>query len=162
LLSAAEKAAAANLLEAYDQAAIDADDTSSVATLKEVWGLLLQASGSLDGVASYHSDLVDVSRQVIAANFSGTFAQYAAAFKAQDAAACATLAAKCLAVIDDYDSTLSTDTNFVLGRWLAWCVARPHFRICLLARHQILRASVLQSTGECVPPDHLAEFTVSG
>eukprot|EP01051_Picozoa_sp_SAG22_P002286 SAG22_NODE_101_length_20519_cov_15.588002_2_plen_213_part_00 len=83
--SVAEKAAAANLEKAYSYSADKAAVAASAASLKQVWGLLLQAADSLGGVASYHYDLVDVGRQVIAANFSAAFSEVSA--RAQDSPA---------------------------------------------------------------------------
>eukprot|EP00666_Eupelagonemidae_sp_cell4sb_P007886 gene7886-780_t len=43
-----------------------------------------------------------------------------AAFKKGDRAATAAAGAELLAIIDDYDRLLSSDANFMLGRWTAW------------------------------------------
>ena len=82
--------------------------------------MLLAAAGSHGNVASYRFDLVDVGREVIAANFSATYAEYNAAFARKDATSTAALASQLLRTIDDYDALLATDRNFLLGRWLAW------------------------------------------
>lgn len=143
-LSAMEKAIAANIPEAYNQTAIT--ESLSSTSLKQVWSLLLQASDSLGHVASYHYDLVDVGRQVIAANFSGTFAAYTAAFKSQNADTCKILAARCLEIIDDYDSYLNTDTNFMLGRWIAWCVMSHLCRRVTCICRQLLQRMSMNAT----------------
>ena len=90
-------------------------------TFAQAWGLLLRAGGGrLGAVPSYRFDLIDVGREVLGRNFSATLAQYGAAFKRADAAAVASLAKTLLAMIDDYDELLATDTNFLLGRWIGW------------------------------------------
>ena len=42
------------------------------------------------------------------------------AFAAGNASALAALGAALLAVIDDYEALLATDSNFLLGRWIQW------------------------------------------
>ena len=102
-------------------ASADADVARAEAsTFQRAWVLLLGAAGAHGGVASFGFDLVDIGREVIAANFSATLSEYDAAFGRRDAATAAVLAKRMLATIDDYDALLATDANFLLGRWLAW------------------------------------------
>ena len=84
------------------------------------WGLLIAASDTLGEVASFRYDAIDVGRFVIAGNFSSVWQQYAAAFAKRNLTACRLLENKSLEIIDDYDALLSTDTNFMLGRWQSW------------------------------------------
>lgn len=42
------------------------------------------------------------------------------AFKSNNSVATKALGVQLLAIIDDYDLLLSSDTNFMLGRWLEW------------------------------------------
>ena len=56
--------------------------------------MLLQASDTLGKIPSFHFDLVDIGREVIAANFSATFSAYSIAFTKGDAKGCAGLEAE--------------------------------------------------------------------
>jgi hypothetical protein len=84
------------------------------------WGLLVAASDTLAGAASFRFDLVDVGRYVIGGKFLTLWQQYSAAFAQRNVTACTVLQMRCMEMIDDYDSLLSTDANFQLGRWQNW------------------------------------------
>ena len=86
----------------------------------ETWRMLATASEELGQVPSFRFDLVDVAREVIASKFAATWAQYIPAYHRNDTVAAAAVAKEALAIIDDYDLLLSSDVNFMLGRWLAW------------------------------------------
>ena len=117
-LSLADKAEAANLGECYgEDRQVSAVDAS---TFQQAWALLIKASETLGTVASYKFDLIDLGRQVIGNHFAATYSDYRAAFMKQDKAACASLSQQLLNILDDYDALLSTDTNFMLGRWQSW------------------------------------------
>lgn len=88
--------------------------------LDQAWRLLMAAAPTLGSVGSYRFDLVDVGRQVIAANFSSSLAAYQIAFAKGDRVAIVQLSQTMLAMLDDYDALLSSDVNFMLGRWQAW------------------------------------------
>jgi hypothetical protein len=131
-----EKAVAANLVECYPRPESPEGGPSSTegsgtpplhhgagvggSVFQQAWALLLKASPKLGPVASYRFDLVDVGRQVIASHFSTIFQQYHAAFQKGDIDVCALLEKQLLQILDDYDELLSTDTNFMLGRWQHW------------------------------------------
>lgn len=93
---------------------------AEASTFQSVWKLLLEAKDSHGHVPSFRFDVVDVGREVIAANFTAMFAVYNANFVAKNAAATAVLARQLLQTIDDYERLLSTDVHFLLGRWIAW------------------------------------------
>jgi hypothetical protein len=60
---------------------------------------------------------VDVGREVISAAFSAKVPELQAAVTANSSAAVVKkIGDALLAIIDDYDALLSTDTNFMLGR----------------------------------------------
>ena len=103
---------------------IDADTppllASSNKTFENAWALLLKASSELQLAGSFKFDLIDLGREVLAANFSAAFTLYKAAFEKRDKALCDTLSAQMLQTIDDYDELLSSDGNFLLGRWIKW------------------------------------------
>eukprot|EP00756_Hemistasia_phaeocysticola_P026326 Hpha_TRINITY_DN16054_c0_g5::TRINITY_DN16054_c0_g5_i1::g.122297::m.122297/K01205/NAGLU; alpha-N-acetylglucosaminidase len=81
---------------------------------------LLNESASLSGVESYRFDLVDLARQVLAAVFDDKVSFFKAAFKTGNRTAVAMKGQELLSVIDDYDKVLSSDVNFMLGRWTKW------------------------------------------
>ena len=99
---------------------------SADVAIEAAWGFLLEAAGQLGAVATFRFDLVDLGRRVIASKFADTWGEYSLAFKKRNATGCARLRIRCLAIIDDYDSLLSTDPNFLLGRWLNWSAAWAH------------------------------------
>jgi len=95
-------------------------DMKMASTFGEVWSLLLKAKDQLAFVESYHFDLVDVAREVIAANFSATLAEFQKQFLNNNTDQVVKLGDMMLHIIDDYDMLLSCDTNFMLGRWQKW------------------------------------------
>lgn len=88
--------------------------------LVNTWRGLLSVRDTLKGIASYSFDLVDVGRQVLSGNFSLFFAQYQAAFSVQPPQVdkAKALAQSMLSLLEDYDTLLSSDVNFLLGPWL--------------------------------------------
>jgi hypothetical protein len=88
----------------------------------QVWQHLLLAKDDLGHVASYRFDLVDVAREVVSAAFSTRWSAFKADWQSgsMNSSDCAGRGAELLAVIDDYDTLLSSDTNFMLGRWIGW------------------------------------------
>lgn len=86
----------------------------------QVWGQLLNAVSVIGKVPSFRFDLVDVGREVIAANFSATLNAFKQAFTDRDIDDVVTLGGQLLMILEDYDLLLSSDTNFMLGRWLEW------------------------------------------
>eukprot|EP01065_Artemidia_motanka_P051521 TRINITY_DN9112_c0_g1_i1.p1 TRINITY_DN9112_c0_g1~~TRINITY_DN9112_c0_g1_i1.p1 ORF type:complete len:827 (+),score=257.62 TRINITY_DN9112_c0_g1_i1:54-2534(+) len=83
-------------------------------------GGLLNDSAALSGVEAYRFDLVDVARQALSAVFTSRFGVYKTVFFGGNKTEVARLGAGLLEIIDDYDRLLSTDTNFMLGRWTNW------------------------------------------
>lgn len=127
-----QRMARASGARARDATAALADAASAAAaarrqreasTFLAAWKLLLEAAPSHGHVPSFRMDIVDVGREVLAANFSSTFAAYNAAFLRADATATSALGQRLLGTIDDYERLLATDDNFLLGRWLAWARA---------------------------------------
>eukprot|EP00750_Incisomonas_marina_P001454 INCI1126.1.p1 GENE.INCI1126.1~~INCI1126.1.p1 ORF type:complete len:299 (+),score=55.38 INCI1126.1:429-1325(+) len=90
----------------------------SPSVLAAAWTALMEAIPDLGEVASFQFDLVDVARSVIAANFSAGWTQYQAAFAAGLRNETLPLGQKLLSVIDDYDTLLSSNGHFMLGRWI--------------------------------------------
>jgi hypothetical protein len=154
MMSVQDKAAAANLGECYDRAEVP---RSEAQIFQQTWSLLLKASGKLSPVASYRFDLIDVGRQVIAGNFSAVYGQYRAAFLASDANGCAALEKQLLQTLDDYDALLSTDTNFMLGRWQSWALSwgdddKTKVNLEYNARNQLTLVSIVRSyVHACMP-----------
>ena len=89
------------------------------ATFARAWRLLLEAAPALDRAESFRFDVIDLGRQVLAANFSEANGRFEAAREAGDATAIAVLAKTLLRMIDDYDRLLSSSKYFLLGPWIA-------------------------------------------
>lgn len=121
LPSRAAATAAAAGVTAIDATTPPSAEAASV--YAQAWGLLLSAAPELSAVASYRFDVVDLGREVLAANFSAGFSAYSAAFQRGDKVVVHALAAQLLATIDDYDTLLSSDDNFLVGRWISWARA---------------------------------------
>eukprot|EP01062_Namystynia_karyoxenos_P058893 TRINITY_DN50349_c0_g1_i1.p1 TRINITY_DN50349_c0_g1~~TRINITY_DN50349_c0_g1_i1.p1 ORF type:complete len:862 (+),score=324.47 TRINITY_DN50349_c0_g1_i1:79-2586(+) len=81
---------------------------------------LLDDKAALAHVASYRFDLVDVVRQGLSAVFSLWLAEFQAAFRTGNKTLVAAYGKGMLELIDDYDTLLSSDSNFMLGPWIAW------------------------------------------
>ena len=95
-------------------------NTASSSPFAVAWTNLLEAKTQLGSSGAYRFDLIDVARCVIASNFSATLNAYEAAFGAGNRTTTTSLATTLLGIMDDYDMLLSTDVNFMLGRWIAW------------------------------------------
>lgn len=91
--------------------------------VSEAWGGLLAASDALGSVASYRFDLVDIGRYVIGGRFSTVWGEYVTAFQQRNVSGCHSLEQTCLEILDDYETLLSADANFQLGRWLNWSLS---------------------------------------
>ena len=89
----------------------------------QAWFHLLQAAPTFGDVASYQFDIVDVGRQVLSYNFTGTLAAYRQSVANHDVDETKMLAARLLETIDDYETLLATNEHFLLGRWLKWARA---------------------------------------
>ena len=86
--------------------------------LVPAWGLLVQASTSLKNSEGFRYDLVDVTRQVLA-NYADTLQQeFAHAYQQHDQEKFHKTSQLFLQVMDDMDQLLSTQKDFLLGRWL--------------------------------------------
>jgi len=83
-------------------------------------GFLLSAAPTLENSSSYRFDLVDLCREALSDLFDQKLVVFQNAFKAGNKAAVASAGKELLGLIDDYDRVLSTDTNFMLGQWIAW------------------------------------------
>jgi alpha-N-acetylglucosaminidase len=84
---------------------------------------LLQVVPELRTSETYHYDLVDVARQVMANESRSMLPQIKAAYDAGDRAAFAALTARWLHRMQLLDSLLQTNDFFLLGRWLQFVPA---------------------------------------
>ncbi len=84
------------------------------------WRTLLEAAPQLRDVESYRFDVVDLGRQVIASNYSSALAEFRARVTAGDVKGAAKVRKNLDRIIADYDMLLSSDVNFLLGRWIQW------------------------------------------
>jgi alpha-N-acetylglucosaminidase len=94
------------------QAALSSD-------LYEAGRNLLQASPRLAAVDTYRFDLVNVTRQIVAASALEPYSEMVAAYGAGDRAALARAAARLDGIALDLDELLGTRRELLLGRWLA-------------------------------------------
>jgi alpha-N-acetylglucosaminidase len=79
---------------------------------------LIQASKDLKSSEGFRYDLVDLTRQVLA-NYADTLQkQFTASYKKNDTVQFRKQMHDFLAIIDDMDLLLSTQKDFLLGRWL--------------------------------------------
>eukprot|EP00755_Sulcionema_specki_P003087 Sspe_Gene.3497::Locus_1162_Transcript_1_1_Confidence_1.000_Length_2577::g.3497::m.3497/K01205/NAGLU; alpha-N-acetylglucosaminidase len=92
----------------------------SLSLFADILQKLLSAKGDLAAIPSYRFDVVDVTRQAMAVAFTSYVSDFQDAMNANDTARINTTGAKILEFIDDYDSLLGTDYNFMLGRWIHW------------------------------------------
>eukprot|EP00051_Salpingoeca_urceolata_P011079 m.136572 g.136572 ORF g.136572 m.136572 type:complete len:913 (-) comp16976_c2_seq5:202-2940(-) len=97
-------------------------DLTVTDTFKSVWQLLMAAVPELGHVPSFRFDLIDVAREVIAANFSASLGELEGIMRVAplNTSAARAVGDRMLTTMDDYDALLSTDTNFMLGRWIDW------------------------------------------
>eukprot|EP00040_Diaphanoeca_grandis_P013834 m.69908 g.69908 ORF g.69908 m.69908 type:complete len:890 (+) comp24154_c0_seq1:29-2698(+) len=96
-------------------------DLSMTDVFTQTWQELLSINDDkLNVVPSFRFDLVDVGREVISSYFSQVQGEFDAAYTARNVTATTMYGQQLLTIIDDYDLLLSTDTNFMLGRWLEW------------------------------------------
>ena len=87
--------------------------------LLPAWDYLISASVELKSSEGYQYDLTDVTRQVMA-NYADTLQQtFAAAYTKNDRVAFNTNANKFLEVIDDLNTLLASQKDFLLGKWLS-------------------------------------------
>ncbi|CAE7860256.1 NAGLU [Symbiodinium sp. KB8] len=75
---------------------------------------------------AFRFDLVDVGREVLSEAFDRELAKLKDASAAKDAGMATAAQQTILAILDDLDALLSTDENFLLGRWLAWAEHWAH------------------------------------
>ncbi|CAE7534237.1 NAGLU [Symbiodinium natans] len=92
-----------------------------------IWSRMLsQLAPKAASVKAFRFDLVDVGREVLTEAFDRQLASLKAAEVAKDVSKAQTAQQGMLEVLDDLDSLLSTDENFMLGRWLAWAEQWAH------------------------------------
>mmetsp|Transcript_102308 Transcript_102308/g.180245 ORF Transcript_102308/g.180245 Transcript_102308/m.180245 type:complete len:734 (-) Transcript_102308:82-2283(-) len=89
----------------------------------DIWRDLLALAPQVGRVKAYRFDLIDVGREVLTREFSQHAVQFQKAVGQKNVSAAENGASSLLAVIDDFDRLLSTDENFMLGRWLSWAQA---------------------------------------
>ena len=69
--------------------------------------------------SAYEFDVVNLTRQYLSNGFEATFAAYKTAYEAGDRSAMASLQAELLGVFDTMEKLLSTQTYFLVGKWIA-------------------------------------------
>ena len=93
---------------------------STSAVPVNAWALLLREKTKLAKVPAYRYDLIDFARQALEENCSVAISSFKNAALAKDLPNATAAAKFYLEMIDDYDALLNTDTNFMLGPWIAW------------------------------------------
>ena len=91
-----------------------------------VWSEMLSLAPEAASSKAFRFDLVDVGREVLTEAFDRELAKLEEASAAKDAGMAAAAQQTILAVLDDLDALLSTDENFLLGRWLSWAEQWAH------------------------------------
>jgi len=86
------------------------------AALLPAWDLMIKSPCQTQG---YKFDLVDITRQVLANYASVLQKQWVNAYKAGDIKTFQTASKDFLTLIDDLDTLLATNKDFLLGPWLA-------------------------------------------
>jgi len=86
------------------------------ALLRKAVELLLQEPSH---ASAYEFDVVNLTRQYLSNGFEAKFAEYKKAYEAGDRAAMASLQASLLEVFDTMERLLSTQTYFLVGKWIA-------------------------------------------
>ncbi|OQP42718.1 alpha-N-acetylglucosaminidase [Niastella yeongjuensis] len=82
------------------------------------WDLMVQASDKLKTSEGFRYDLVDLTRQVLA-NYADTLQRdFSKKYQEKDKAQFTVLFNQFLGVINDLDTLLATQKDFLLGRWL--------------------------------------------
>lgn len=99
---------------------LDATDSPTLTIFEEVWQQLMTAAPNLGSIPSYRFDLVDVGREVLAAKFSVEKQTFINAYQNKSTTALSASTARLMDILNDYDLLLSSDTNFMLGRWTSW------------------------------------------
>jgi alpha-N-acetylglucosaminidase len=84
--------------------------------LRKAVELLLQESSN---ASAYEFDVVNLTRQYLSNGFEATFASYKNAYEAGDRSAMASLESELLGVFDTMEKLLSTQTYFLVGKWIA-------------------------------------------
>ena len=84
--------------------------------LKQAAGQLLSANGQ--GPA-YAFDVVNLTRQWLGNRFEAIFAEYKAAYEARDRERMAALQTELLGIFDAMENLLSTQSYFLVGKWIA-------------------------------------------
>lgn len=84
--------------------------------LLRAWGLLLKVSNPERD--SYKYDIVNIGRQVLGNYFSVIRDKFTSDYNLRDVAALNADRSKMLELFDDMDKLLSTESSFLLGKWL--------------------------------------------
>merc|ERR1711871_1635624 len=81
----------------------------------------MESSDTLKDVPSYRYDLVDVARQSLSAVFGNVaLNEFASAIESKNKLAAQQSGKKLVGLIDDFDTLLNTNENFMLGPWIKW------------------------------------------
>lgn len=80
--------------------------------------LFLDAGNQLKGSTTFRYDLVDLTRQVLGKLANQVYLDVLAAYHGNDANRLALQSQKFLELIEDIDTLLASDDNFLLGTWL--------------------------------------------
>jgi len=84
--------------------------------LVDVLGDMLQVDGRN---TAYSFDLTNITRQMLSNYFSQLKDEYDAAYRAQDREAMNSLSSQMLEIVDDVDRMITTQTYFLVGKWIA-------------------------------------------
>jgi len=110
--------------------------------LKPALTELLQVAPALRTTASYHYDLTDIARQVLANDARRLLPLIRAAYEAKDRTTFHALTSEWMHDMDLEDTLLSTNEYFLLGRWLgyvpAWSTTPDDLRQTEYDAHSIL------------------------
>jgi len=103
----------------------------AVGQLVPVWRLFVDLARRFGrspqvAVRALQFDLVDVGREVLSAVFDMHMSHFREAMGHKETSRAKAVAGEMLGVLSDLDRLLSTDENFMLGRWLDWARSWGH------------------------------------
>jgi len=88
--------------------------------------LVAPAAAAAVATRALRFDLVDVGREALTAVFDQRLSDFRDAVGRKEASSARSIAEGLIEVIRDFDRLLSTDENFMLGRWLDWARSWGH------------------------------------
>jgi alpha-N-acetylglucosaminidase len=90
--------------------------------LTKAWEYLVNETAdnpSLLGIAPFHNDVVDITRQVFANAFINVYDDLLSSWNAGNITGVQSQGLKLIALLTDLDLVLATDETFILGKWIA-------------------------------------------